>query len=148
RRARHRARGAPHGSLGRGDRRPPLRQRRAALLHARRLIRRRPPQARISQKLITSLPGCVSVAGWLNCASAYGVTVISIRKARFLGGSPGLNTSSLVVPSELIAVTSALDEPPGTRLLSSATTALMVVPLAELVMGAPPFVHSRTATCG
>ena len=112
------------------------------------MIRCLAQQARISQKLITSLPGFASVAGWLHCASAYGVTVISIRKARFLGRSPGLNTISAVVPSELIAVTCVLDEPPEARLPSSATTTLIVVPLADLVMGAPLFVSRRTATCG
>jgi hypothetical protein len=39
-----------------------------------------------------------------------------------------LNTSSTVVPSELIAGTCALDEPPEARLLSSATTALIAHP--------------------
>ena len=95
----------------------------------------RAQQARISQRFITSLLGFESVSGWLSCASAYGVTVIFIRNARFLGRSPGLNTSSPWGPSELIAVTWAVDEASGPRGLSSATTALTVVPPTLLETG-------------
>ena len=46
-------------------------------------------QARISQKLIASLLEFASATGWTKRGSAKGVTLISIRTARFRGRSCG-----------------------------------------------------------
>jgi len=70
-------------------------------------------QARITQKLITSLLGFESGTGWLYCASANGTTLISIREGRFRGRSRIWKSRSETGLTELIAVTSATAAAPG-----------------------------------
>ena len=85
-------------------------------------------QARISQKLITSLLEFESVSGWPNPGSANGVTLIYIRIARFRGRSFGRIVTAcgeLTARMGVAAHTSAVPGCNGARLMTSSSTFAM-----------------------